>query len=75
MAEYITKDQLEELIEAEHIDREEYHKLLKEYTGIVAERYIGYSYCDDAGDYIGDSHSHDVRDLLENAYIRVVDNG
>lgn len=75
MAEYITKDQLSELEEAEMFDRDEYHKLLKEYTGIVAERYIGYAYYDDAGNYIGDSCSHDVTGLLEDAYIRVVDNG
>ena len=75
MANTITKDQLERLSEAEMFDRDEYHKLLEKYTGIVAKPYTGYSYYDDAGNYLGDSDCDDVRDLLKSAYIEVADNG
>ena len=75
MVGFITKAQLEELSEAEFFDRDEYHKLLEDYTGIVAKPYTGYSYYDAAGNYIGDSGCNDVLDLLKCAYIKVVDNG
>ena len=73
MVDKITKEQLEELEEAEFFG--EYHKLLKDYTGIVAKPYTEYSYYDAAGNYIGDSNCNDVQDLLKCAYIEVVDNG
>lgn len=72
MADTITKDQLDELSEVQSYDRNEYHKLLKEYAGIDAEPCVAYSYYDDAGNYLGDSCNSDVRDILEAAYIRVV---
>ena len=75
MVEYITKDQLEELSEADSFDKYEYHKLLKEYAGIVAEPYTGYSYYDEAGNFIGDSDYSSAEDLIKEAYIKVVDNG
>lgn len=75
MADTITKEQLEELEEAQFFDRDEYHKLLKDYTGIIAKPYTGYSYYDTAGNYIGDSNCNDVQDLLNCAYVEVVDNG
>lgn len=75
MADAITKEQLEDLEYAKSSDRNEFHELLKEYAGIVAESYVGFSYYDEAGNYLGDSNYCDVRDLLESAYVEVVDNG
>lgn len=75
MANTITREQYEQLEEAEFFDRDEYHKLLKKYTGIVAKPYTGYSYYDSAGNYIGDSNCDDVRGFLRSAYIEVIDNG
>lgn len=75
MANTITKEQYERLEAAESFDIEEYHELLKEYAGIVAKPYTGYSYYDDAENYIGDSGCDDVSDLLKCAYIEVTDNG
>lgn len=75
MADTITREQLEDLEFAEPLDRNEFHKLLKEYAGIVAESYVGFCYYDAAGNYLGDSNDCDVRDLLKSAYVGVVDNG
>lgn len=72
MSEKITKEQLADLDDAFDINR--YHRLLEEYTGIVARPYIAYSYYDSAGDYLGDSGCNDTRDLLKLAYIEVTDN-
>ena len=68
----ITKEQYEELVESRTWDsKEDFHKLLKEVTGIEAKPYMGYSYFDDAGNFIGDSNDVCVRDLLNNAYIEI----
>lgn len=74
MADKITKAQLEELETAESLDHNEFHAMLAEYTGITAEPYTGYRYFDAAGNYVG-NHTDGVNDLLESAYIEVVDNG
>lgn len=71
----ITAEQLQELEDARWIDLYEYHKLLEEYTGIVAEQYRAYSYYDIAGNYLGDSSYCGVMDLLESAYIEVEQEG
>ena len=68
----ITKKQYEELCEAKSFDRDEFHKLLNEYCGIEARPYTGYSYYDNAGNYIGDANDCDVKDLLDNAYIKTI---
>lgn len=73
MADTITKEQYEELQDAEHFDPREYHELLKEYSGIVAEPYTAYSYYDAAGNYLGDSTVHELDDLLKSAYVEVAD--
>ena len=70
--ENITRKQYEELCEASSMDREEFHQLLSEYCGIEARPYTGFSFYDEAGNYIGDSNDHDVRELLDNAYVSVV---
>ena len=62
MIERITAEQLQELEEAQSFDRNEYHKLLKEYAGIIAEPYTGFSYYDSAGNYLGDSSGCDTCD-------------
>ena len=73
MAETITREQYEELKEEEAFDTREYHKLLEEYTGIVAHPYTAFSYYDSAGNYLGDSGYNDLRDLLIAAYVEVSD--
>ena len=75
MADFITKDQLAELEEAQSWDLNNYHKMLDEYAGITARPYTGYSYYDAAGNYIGNRDDSDVRDLLRAAYIEVRDDG
>ena len=70
----ITRDQLEELEEILSIDRRDFNDLLEEYTGIVAKPYTAFVYYDGAGNWVGDSDTYDVRDILENAYITVKEN-
>ena len=68
----ITNEQYEELCDSKCWDgNEDFHELLERYTGIEAIAYIGYSYYDEAGNYIGDSNSNSVRDLLNSAYIEI----
>ena len=71
MAEYITKEQLLELKEAPIFGIQQFHKLLEEYTGIVAKSYTAYSYYDNEGNYIGDGENSSLFDLLNAAYVEV----
>lgn len=75
MVDKISKEQFEELCESEAWDsREEFNELLKQITGIIATPYTGYIYYDSNGNYIGDSDCNPVEDLLNNAFIEIVDN-
>ena len=74
MADKITKEQLDLLKDAEFFNTLEYHELLKEYAGIVAEPYTAYLYYDSAGNYLGGSEYSTVRDLLSMAYVEVEEN-
>ena len=69
----ITKEQLEEIEEAYSLSKEDCFDLLEEYTGIVAKPYIAYLFYDEVGNCIGDSDNYDIQDLLDNAYIKVVE--
>ena len=70
----ITKAQLEEIEEARLWgDKKDAYALLEEYTGIKAKPYIVYSFYDEADNYIGDDENYTIRDLLENAYIDVIE--
>lgn len=70
----ITREQYEELCESHMWDsKEEFNKMLEQYTGIRASRYVGYSYYYDSYNYVGDSGESTLMDLLNNAYIEVVD--
>ena len=71
MSRKVTAEQLQELEEAQSFDRNEYHDLLQEYAGIIAEPYTGFSYYDSAGNYLGDSSDCDTMELLKSAYIEV----
>mgnify|MGYP004519753839 CR=1 FL=1 len=66
----ITKEQYQELKNAELWDYEEFLRLLKKYTGIEARPCSSYQFFDDAGDYVGTS-GDDVAALLEAAYVEV----
>jgi hypothetical protein len=68
---HITIEQLEELREAESISRLDFNGLLEDYTGIKAIPYTAFYYEDIAGNWVGDSDSYDVDDILRNAYIEV----
>ena len=70
----ITKAQLEEIEEASFWgDKRDAFALLKEYTGIEAKPYAAWNFYDEDGNYVGDSDNYSIRDLIENAYIDVVD--
>lgn len=67
----ITQEQYEKLREAQSFDRSEFHQLLNKHCGIEARPYTGFSYYDEAGNYLGDSDDCDVKSLLDNAYISI----
>lgn len=69
MAEYITKQQMQELEDAINYGTDEFHYLLEEYTGIKARPYQAYLYFDSYGNYIGDSNDNDLFDLLQAVHI------
>lgn len=76
MVNAITKEQLDEIKEAYFCeDRETAYALLKEYAGIEAKPYTAWDFYDTAGNYLGDSVNYSFEDLLENAYIDVVEKG
>lgn len=76
MVNAITREQLDEIEEAYFCeDRETAYGLLKEYTGIEAKPYTAWDFYDTAGNYLGDSVNYSFRDLLENAYIDVIEKG
>ena len=72
MVDKINHAQYELLCESKFWDgNEDFHELLENITGITAKSYMGYSYYDSHGNYIGDSNDVTVRDLLNNAYIKI----
>lgn len=74
MSNTITREQLEEIEKAySYEDRETAYALLKEYADIEAKLYTAWDFYDTAGNYIGDSVNYSFKDLLENAYITIVD--
>lgn len=75
MYDKITAEQYEELVYEEGFDSSEFHKLLEKYTGITVRPCRVFAYYDSAGNYLGDSTYCDVKDLLVNAYIKVVKEG
>ena len=76
MAQTITKEQLEEIEYAlDCCDKGAAYALLKKYTGIEARPYTAFVFYDEADNFVGDSENCDVRDLLDNAYITIVEEG
>ena len=74
MTDKISKEQYEKLCESKFWDSTaKFHKILQEMTGITAKQYVGYSYYDSSGNYIGDSNDVFIRDLLNGAYIEIDD--
>ena len=70
----ITKEQLEEIEEASCWGyRTDAYALLKEYAGIEAKPYTAWNFYDEYDNYVGNSDDYSIRDLIENAYIDVVD--
>ena len=67
----ITKEQYQELLDAEMYDKDELHRLLKDRAGIKAEPYTAYLYYDAVGNYLGDSNDTDVESLLWGAGVEI----
>ena len=68
----ITREQFEDIEDARQFGtREEFHRLLEEYTGIEARPYTAYQYFDGADNYVGDSDEDTVKEMLDRAYIKV----
>lgn len=68
----ITREQFEDIEDARQFGtREEFHRLLEEYTGIEARPYTAYQYFDGADNYVGASDEDTVKEILGRAYIRV----
>jgi hypothetical protein len=76
MSNTITRAQLEEIEDAMFLhDRETAYALLKEYAGIEARPYTAWAFYDEADNFVGDSDNYNISDLLDNAYITVVEKG
>lgn len=76
MAKTITTEQLEEIEDAIGcFDRGAAYALLKKYTGIEARPYTAFVFYDEADNFVGDSDNYTIRDLLDNAYITIVEEG
>lgn len=74
MVDKISQDKYHDLCQSSMWDdTESFHKLLEEMTGITAKRYVAYQYFDGDGNYVGDSNNSTIRDLLNNAFIRIED--
>ncbi len=72
----ITKEQLAEIEDVlSRSDRETAYGLLEEYTGIKAKPYTAWAFYDDADNWVGDSDHYTINDLLDNAYIKIVEKG
>lgn len=72
----ITKEQLEEIEDAySYGSPKDSYKLLKKYAGIEARPYTAFTFYDEADNYVGDSDNYSIKDLLDNAYIKVVEKG
>lgn len=69
---YITKSQLKYIDDCLCCGMNVYHAELERYTGIKARPYTAYQYFDATGDFIGDSNNT-IKELLESAYIEVID--
>ena len=70
----ITKSQLREIEDEVFLhNREGAYSLLKEYTGIEARPYTAWSFYDEHDNYVGDSDNYSIQDLVENAYIDIVE--
>lgn len=65
--------ELQDLKEALEWDKDEFPEVLKEYTGIVAKPYTAFQYYYENGDYIGDSETFSLEELLEEAKIEVAE--
>ena len=76
MSRTITREQLEEIEDALFcLDRKGAYELLKKYTGIEARPYTAWAFYDEVDNYVGDSDDDTIQDLLDSAYITVVDEG
>lgn len=71
MYKYITRVQYRKIEDASLYDVAKYHDLLEEYTGIKAVPYTAYLYYDNCGNFVGDSDSATLEQLLEAAYVEV----
>ena len=76
MVDKITEDQYQELLDAYDERRPEgIVKAFDKLTGIVVKPYTGYQFFDTAGNYLGDDNWNDIREILKEAGIEVVEDG
>lgn len=68
----ITQDQMDKLKECLKWDKENFPKMLEEYTGITAMAYTAFQYYTGGGDYIADSDDCSLENLVEEVGIEVV---
>ncbi len=76
MADKITQDQYQELLDAyDERGTSSIVKTFEELTGIVVKPYVGYQFYDAAGNYLGDDNWNDIADILREAGIEVEEDG
>lgn len=76
MVDKITEDQYQELLDAYDERRTSgIVKTFEDLTGIVVKPYTGYQFFDAAGNYLGDDNWNDIREILREAGIEVVEDG
>lgn len=64
---------MENLVECLEAGKSDFPRLLEKYTGLIAKPYIAFQYYYENGDYIGDSDTYSLQDVLEGAGIEVAE--
>lgn len=74
MAGKITRKQFNELQKIhDYDDDQQFAEKLEAYTGIKQVPYTAYNYFDANGNYVGCSDEFDLYEMLDDAYIEIVD--
>ena len=68
----IDTDDLAHMQECLEYEKDDFPGVLKEYTGLIAKPYIAFQYYYENGDYIGDSDTYSLEDVMEEAGIEVI---
>ena len=68
----ISARDMENLMECLDAGKPEFSRILEAYTGLIAKPYIAFQYYYENGDYIGDSDTYSLEDVMEEAGIEVI---